>query len=744
MHASRVRKSMHSRGQSVEDPLPEAREVARDEAFRGAGPPRRAGPRRQSAAQRLTELTPNSARGPLRLIFWGQCCGPTHGPQTNWWSDGNGGTNDEDTDDEGTHTRSAKTISQEDAETTEMGVVDATAARSYNPSKLSDTTRYAPKCQSALRVALGAMLVMSVANCSGLTQSLSKCGEFVRENKMGSQSFPSARRLGITLFGNAPNSEAPSYQKFAESIPDELETVISFGDEVKGDSERWNLRIQDYLPTFRGAQSLVPHADKFMWVRAIRDWCRRGYSQLRLVFATEACYVTFSVMAVDSRGKPVHKMGVFAWTEMLIPAWTVYLLTPLLAGLLAFGAVADPETGELYELRIFHGVVGVAKERSILVLTWTIMAGTVAAAVAACKAIIENYVARNSRGPPANEGVEATPPLSHDDQLGRRELAAKAEKNDELFIKMHGRELFEVKREVMAKHGHAAWLSVRHFIEANGIEAWREEKKRFAELGYERWRIGRRSGYVEALHERVGKGDVGAAIKLAQMYGDGRTRQPLTALAASADADVSSKAQAALEALRRAARIRERIRVAQRCVVLAARAASDPDDKYVQMAHDVGLRTALAAMVKECDEEEKGVARAELEALRAPQRRAQRRAYVQQTEAKSSITLGEFMARPDAPWAECRALNDPFARALASGFDEAAAWWAVAPNTEEEAVEFWGAQPSLHGQVSPASCLWYYRGVTTAGIYPQVGPDLFFSDFGLWQHVVKSRRSNYY
>ena len=503
-----------------------------------------------------------------------------------------------------------------------MGIVDAAAAKSYNPSKLSDTTRYAPKCQSALRVALGAMLVMSVASCGGLTQSLSKCGEFVRENKMGMQSFPSARRLGLTLFGSAPNSEAPSYQKFAESIPDELETVISFGDEVKGDSERWNLRIQDYLPTFRGAQSLVPHADKFMWVRAIRDWCRRGYSQLRLVFATAGCYVTFSVMAVDSRGKPVHKMGVFAWTEMLIPAWTIYLLTPLLAGLLAFGAVADPETGELYELRIFHGVVGVAKERSILVLTWTIMAGTVAAAVAACKAIIENYVARNSRGPPVDEGVEATPPLSHDDQLGRKELAAKAEKNDELFVEMHGKELFEVKKEVMTKHGYAAWLSVRHFIDENGIEAWREEKKCFAELGFERWRVGRRSSYVEALHERVDKGDVGAAIKLAQMHGDGKTRQPLKALAASADAAVSSKAQAALEAVRRADRIRE----ARRCVVLAARAARDPDDKYVQKAYDVGLMTALKALVSETgDEEEKGAAQEALEALRRTARDKKRR-----------------------------------------------------------------------------------------------------------------------
>jgi len=93
---------------------------------------------------------------------------------------------------------------------------------------------------------------------------------------------------------------------------------------------------------------------------------------------------------------------------------------------------------------------------------------------------------------------------------------------------------------------------------------------------------------------------------------------------------------------------------------------------------------------------------------------------LQDTEAKSSMTLGEFMARPDAPWARCRALNDPFARALASGFDEAAAWWAVAPNTEEEAVEFWGAQPSLHGQVSPASYLWFYHGVTTAGNAPGI------------------------
>ena len=64
MHASRVRNQCtRSRGQSVEDALPEAREVARDEAFRGAGPPRQAGPRRQSAAQRLTELTHTQRAG---------------------------------------------------------------------------------------------------------------------------------------------------------------------------------------------------------------------------------------------------------------------------------------------------------------------------------------------------------------------------------------------------------------------------------------------------------------------------------------------------------------------------------------------------------------------------------------------------------------------------------------------------------------------------------------------------------
>ena len=48
----------------------------------------------------------------------------------------------------------------------------------------------------------------------------------------------------------------------------------------------------------------------------------------------------------------------------------------------------------------------------------------------------------------------------------------------------------------------------------------------------------------------------------------------------------------AIEALRRA----ERISKASRCVVLAARAASDPGDKYVQKAYDVGLRAALAAL----------------------------------------------------------------------------------------------------------------------------------------------------
>ena len=41
---------------------------------------------------------------------------------------------------------------------------------------------------------------------------------------------------------------------------------------------------------------------------------------------------------------------------------------------------------------------------------------------------------------------------------------------------------------------------------------------------------------------------------------------------------------------------------------------------------------------------------------------------------------------------------------------------------EEKAVEFWGAQPSLHGQVSPASYLWFYHGVTTAGNAPGYVP----------------------
>ena len=62
-------------------------------------------------------------------------------------------------------------------------------------------------------------------------------------------------------------------------------------------------------------------------------------------------------------------------------------------------------------------------------------------------------------------------------------------------------------------------------------------------------------------------------------------------------------------------RVARRPRASCRREVLAARAASDPGDKYVQMAHVAGSRTALAAMAKEGDEEEKGVAQAALDYL---------------------------------------------------------------------------------------------------------------------------------
>ena len=122
------------------------------------------------------------------------------------------------------------------------------------------------------------------------------------------------------------------------------------------------------------------------------------------------------------------------------------------------------------------------------------------------------------------------------------------------------------------------------------------------------------------------------------------------------------------------------------------------------LARDGGTRGPLKRLAEGGDEE----ARAALEALRR-----ENREYAARLQS-SSMTLGELMARP---------------------------------HTEEEAVEFWGAQPSLQQQASPASYLWYNHGVMAAGVDPRDGPeaaqafyDLLLADLEQRQHVAKAKR----
>ncbi len=313
-----------------------------------------------------------------------------------------------------------------------------------------------------------------------------------------------------------------------------------------------------------------------------------------------------------------------------------------------------------------------------------------------------------------------------------------------------------LRLEIVDNYGSPAWWAVRYFTDCSDASL-QHAKQRLAELGFDEWIKAQMSSLREAA-----SADVDAAVKLATCR-FGHDRGPLKRLAEGGD----EEARTELKALQRADRIEQRKKGARRCVVLAARAARDPGDKYVQMANVDGLRAALAALVSEGGGEEAREARAALEALQGAQRivnarrsavlarRADRNpddGYVRMAHADGLRAGLAALAETDeedarAALAELEALRHRDREYAARWDREYAARLAVALNAEEEAIEFWGAQPSLQQQTSPASYLWYNHGVMAAGVDPRDGPeaaqafyDLLLADLELRQHVAKAKR----
>ncbi|KAH8064903.1 hypothetical protein JL722_1792 [Aureococcus anophagefferens] len=126
-----------------------------------------------------------------------------------------------------------------------------------------------------------------------------------------------------------------------------------------------SVRVLVNGPTKRAADALGRHADKRMW-RKKYPWLK----QVRLIVATAACIVHFTVMVMDDKGRAVPSFGVFASVFKDVAAYEAYFLVATSAGQAAVGYINVK--GKRLALKVFHRIVGIDYWRNVLVLTWLV------------------------------------------------------------------------------------------------------------------------------------------------------------------------------------------------------------------------------------------------------------------------------------------------------------------------------------------------------------------------------------
>ncbi|KAH8091245.1 hypothetical protein JL720_6134 [Aureococcus anophagefferens] len=126
-----------------------------------------------------------------------------------------------------------------------------------------------------------------------------------------------------------------------------------------------SVRVLVNGPTKRAADALGRHADKRMW-RKKYPWLK----QVRLIVATAACIVHFTIMVMDDKGRAVPSFGVFASVFKDVAAYEAYFLVATSAGQAAVGYINVK--GKRLALKVFHRIVGIDYWRNVLVLTWLV------------------------------------------------------------------------------------------------------------------------------------------------------------------------------------------------------------------------------------------------------------------------------------------------------------------------------------------------------------------------------------
>ena len=172
---------------------------------------------------------------------------------------------------------------------------------------------------------------------------------------------------GFAIFTQGVDEEnrAFNYASLAKVVAPALSEIEAFSRKMVGPALHASVRVLVNGPTKRAADALGRHADKRMW-RKKYPWLK----QVRLIVATAACIVHFTVMVMDDKGRAVPSFGVFASVFKDVAAYEAYFLVATSAGQAAVGYINV--YGKRLALKVFHRIVGINYWRNVLVLTWLV------------------------------------------------------------------------------------------------------------------------------------------------------------------------------------------------------------------------------------------------------------------------------------------------------------------------------------------------------------------------------------
>ncbi|EGB10973.1 expressed protein [Aureococcus anophagefferens] len=211
---------------------------------------------------------------------------------------------------------------------------------------------------TSVLVALVAATELGVLMTPDLNVAMRSVGRCASDAGMGS-------RFAIFTQGVDEENRAFNYASLAKVVAPALSEIEAFSRKMVGPALHASVRVLVNGPTKRAADALGRHADKRMW-RKKYPWLK----QVRLIVATAACIVHFTIMVMDDKGRAVPSFGVFASVFKDVAAYEAYFLVATSAGQAAVGYINVK--GKRLALKVFHRIVGIDYWRNVLVLTWLV------------------------------------------------------------------------------------------------------------------------------------------------------------------------------------------------------------------------------------------------------------------------------------------------------------------------------------------------------------------------------------